>query len=366
MDIKIRYIGLAMFFLLIYLVMTPCAFGEKSPDPINDEVEASRPKIAILPLANYAETNEAKRVITEKFYGYCSQKDINVVDSLDLRNTLRNNRIRIPGALSSLDIRAIEKELDVHLLLLGSIDKYRDDENPELGISLRLMRTDDQIIIWAKSIGAEGSGFGGLFDLGRIVSVDTLMDKLIDRLFEDFTIPQVSDGGAISDPPHSLKIAVVPFDNLSSSQYAGDIASVRVISELVRKEYRVIEPSLVESFFRQNQKMPRGGIDIKLAEKINNELGADLLLTGSVNFFQPGSGTTGGPGPVIELSGRYLCSKTGYIIAAYDLTMSGSNSETLLGAKKNYSDGKLISAALSKLLDKLDSGLKKWDTKQVN
>jgi hypothetical protein len=315
-----------------------------------DSASIARPIIAVVPFADYS-GGSARDSILPLLESRLGREPVRLIPVAELRQVLRSFRIRSAGMISKADAADILSVRPVDFFLLGSVDFYIDGAVPEAGLSLRLVRASDLQIVWAKSTAANGEDFAGMFGLGRITSMSTMLPKLIESSLEG-----MADAAAQTPRPSEAKepaVALVPFDNLTDNRSAGDIFTAISLSELAVKGYTGIEPGEVNDLFRRNNRAVAGGIDTELLRRLHDSLGVDLVITGTIDKFRPG--TAGGEkvDPEIALGARCLDAATGKIAATYETSRRGADSEKLFKSGAYHCLGTLAQAAARSMLDAL-------------
>lgn len=285
-------------------------------------------RIALLPLSNHTETSDADSVVLVALRRALARHELSEIPPDEIRPVLRARRIRSQGSLGRDAALALQRELDIDYFLLGSIDFWEIDENPEVGISLRILGGEegsgDLEILGAVSIGGTGDDFAGLFGVGRIDSIGPLADEIVQRamhaLMEDVRPKQPMGSRTSQSPARSPRpsAVIVPFDNSSENPRAGDIATSLMISALLSAGYRPIEPGFAQEIFFAARTAPRGGIDRPTAEAVWNAFEPDLYVTGEIQVFRLGRGLGGETPPSLELGVRVSDGSTGDFLFSYD------------------------------------------------
>jgi len=312
---------------------------------------ATRLKVGVIPFANFTGSNEAADSILPLINKQLATRNIELVPRDTLRSIMRARRIRMTGAIDVRSAQQLRETLSVDLLLTGSIDFYSTDENPEVGLSLRLYDCVQQRLVWTISVAASGEDYAGLFGIGRITSAPILADRVVNKIFDQF--PLGEDGTMSASPQPAVtdrtnlvvkadaRIAIVTFDNLTEQQRSGDIASVLLLSELWRQGYEVLEPGEVAATLAELRSLPRGEISVKEISRLRDKLQVDLIVTGSIYRFVPGRGRNSESPPQVEMGLRLINATDGKVLASVAPTRSGDDSEGPFGVGRCYSLGKL-------------------------
>jgi hypothetical protein len=157
--------------------------------------------------------------------------------------------------------------------------------------------------------------------------------------------------GAIDDLA-CQRIAVIGFDDLMPKTEGGPIFSDVVLSRLVQRGFRVIDPGAVRGLSLTLGRNPRGGIDHELMAALYDTLGVTTIITGVVESFRPSRVSTELSFPRIRISGRLIDTRSGRLRTSAQVTRSGDR-EHILGFGRTRSTTKVVQAAASAFLDRL-------------
>jgi hypothetical protein len=340
-----RFLRLRRLYPLLLLALAPSAGTSLAATA--DSGAVAGPVVAVVPFADYTGQSVVDSILP-LLQSRLEQKNIRLIPVAGLRDVLRSFRIRSAGMIAKEEVAHILSVRPVDFFLLGSIDVYIEGAAPEAAFSLRLVRASDMRIVWAISAAGNGEDFAGIFGLGRINSMPVMLSKLMDSALEDFDDAVSSTASA--DGPTA---ALAPFDNLTANRFAGDIFASVVLSELVARGVTVVEPGQVYDLFRRNNRQPAGGIDDDLMHRLHDSLGVELVITGTIDRFQPG--TAGGEivDPEIALGARCLEAATGKITATFETARRGSDSERFFKSGAYRSLGRMAQEAARTMLDEL-------------
>ena len=344
---KLLYIPFCLF-LLIPVLMDITSAAEPELFLDFSQTEA----IALMPLYNLSGRSNAIQETSEKIGTILGSFGIQYKSSSDIRPILRKYRIRSSGSLKADDIKQLRAELGVKYLMLGSVNIYEERENPELSVSLRIINTETFMIETAVSKSAAGRDFEGLFGLGVISSLDELSDKLLrESIYELF-----SDLNSSIHASNSLSAVIIPFDNTTDFRNAGFMLTNIFLTSLANEGFKVLEPGIVTEYMLKNRKILYGEIDYPTLNQLNADHNIDLVVTGSIEFYQPSRGNNF---PKAEIGTRVLDAKNAKIIFMYDNSVDGADSETLFGVGKKYSVGTIM----KKYINEFESKFKKKSEK---
>lgn len=151
----------------------------------------------------------------------------------------------------------------------------------------------------------------------------------------------------------TVKIAVLPLDNTSTdgnaprkllSSITNFIASTGV--------YDVIDPGQVEKALLDLRIRNTGGLDAETANKLASALKCHGFLVGTIVDF--GDVRVGNESiPTLSVNLRFLDARTGNIVWAGSITLSGGSSSSLFGSTKVVSLTKLVQVASKKIAEDL-------------
>ena len=319
--------------------------------PATEAGSALAPIVALVPFVDHTEQAVADSIVP-LLQRRLETENVRLVPAADLRETLRSFRIRTAGMITGREAVQIRSVRPVDFFLLGSIDLYIEGTTPEAAFSLRLVRAADMRIIWAKAVAGNGEEYAGALGLGRIERMPELIAKLTETAFRDFG-QAVAAGWSDSGTADGPTTALVPFDNLSSLRAAGDLFLGAVLADLVDRGIAVIEPGEVRELFRRNNRLPAGGIDEELMRQMHDSLGAEIIITGTIDRCQPGSAGGEMIDPEIALGARCLDATDGKIAATFETARRGSDSERLFKSGAGHGLGTMAADAAHEMLNHL-------------
>jgi hypothetical protein len=150
-------------------------------------------------------------------------------------------------------------------------------------------------------------------------------------------------GGGSLDPfaSQSLKggegvrMAILPFDNLSDDQGAGKtMENLALVEFLKRTQSKILDPGEVSAGLLQERIRLATSIPKETIQSLGGKLGVDMFLIGVVHEYgmQRSSGAGGsGEIPVVSLTLRIIDAETGDIVWAISSARRGNDRETAFG-----------------------------------
>jgi TolB-like protein len=308
--------------------------------------------LALLPFENLSGNVQSVRIIMPVVERALRAHGYQVVSPERLEPFLARNRIRDTGRLSRTQLAELRRELDVGLALVGSVAIFNDSaENPQWGLSARVLATDSGAIVWARSAGFTGDDFTIALGLGTVTSGARLAEETVKVLLRDLprageALTMEPEGRGLlsrlfgskagyrsptldSDPPK--RVAVLPFENLSERKGAGRIVTDVFITALVRSgRYDVVEPGTVSEALVAIGVAPYGTIDLETLADLRQRLEADAVILGTVFNYSEGLKRTATTSPEVAFDARMLDAGNGRILWLAEQTRNGDDSQIVL------------------------------------
>ena len=333
---------LALAFLLVPLsACTPDRDVELQPLPL--------PVLAVFPFVNHTQSGEAASAIMPILCERIGAQGLPCITDTDLRPILRQHRIRSGGMLTRDDVTLIGDQTNASVLLLGSIDFFNKGENPELGLSVRVLDVASLEVLFARSVAITGTDFSGMFGIGKRDTIEELLDPLVEELLlgldPDFLRSALNAGPGSSRGP---SLALVAFENRSEYALAGNIFTGILFSELFESGFHIIDPALLNAVYIDARRAMRGAVDLPIVRDMREDLDADWILTGSVNLFKAETGDLQST-PELEVHARMLKADEGRLVFKFDETRRGTPSAQVIGFEERHSLGRLAAKTAASL-----------------
>jgi TolB-like protein len=151
-------------------------------------------------------------------------------------------------------------------------------------------------------------------------------------------------------PSPLTKIAILPFDNLSGEEGAGEKMTEIFVVELMRTgRFEVVEPGRVKKAMMEKRIRTTRDLDLDAARWLGETLGLDLILVGSVLEFEIQE-SQNKPVPVVTVTARFLKADSGATLWAAYQSRKGDDRETLFGWGRITSLSQLGDAVASEML----------------
>ncbi len=284
--------------------------------------------LALLPFENVSGNINSVRLIMPLIEQSIRDKGYQIIDPAKIESFLSANRIRNTGMLSRAQLNALRREFSIELALVGSVDLfYESENNPQWGLSSRIVSTSDGRLLWANSSGRTGGDYTKILGLGTITSASSLAERVVKILFESlpqagspFPSPQRRSGrmfrflgskagyrSPLLDSVTRLRVAVVPFENASERGGAGRILTDILTTALFQYgRFDVMDPGEVQEALIQLGALPYGGIDNDTLAELRKRTGIDALFIGTLYSYNEGLRREAPTSPEVSLDLRMI------------------------------------------------------------
>jgi hypothetical protein len=264
------------------------------------------PGIAVLPVYNLTAAPAPLKDIEQLLSAALAQRGAVMLDKQILEEFMSSRRMRYTGGLDREIASALAEQTGVEAVLVTTLEYFEDGNPPKISLHTRLVSTGPEPeILWMDSVCRAGDDAPGLLDLGVISdsqdlvkrAADELADSLIAHLagevqhgsgkdLEEGIGPTVFYREPGMDFNGGLKVAVIPFFNLSERPYAWEIMPLHFVRSMLDSPgFRVLEPGVVRRALLQTRVMVRGGLSGPHLGLILSTTDADLVVSGSVMHY---------------------------------------------------------------------------------
>ena len=120
---------------------------------------------------------------------------------------------------------------------------------------------------------------------------------------------------------------MIPLDNYSATEHAGDIVTNILLSGLLSSGYFVVEPGFVRELGLAREVLNRGGVDRGSAQAILDTLSACQVITGAVQRFDPARGLPTASVPRFAAGFRASSTRNGALYLMREIEGAGSDSD---------------------------------------
>jgi hypothetical protein len=323
---------------LAALLAAACGHGAAGPagPAIGSARPGERPRVVLMPIENLATglapTGELRAAVAAAL-----GERVELLAGDPLEKFLARHRLRYSGGLDGEAARAAREELGADAVLITSLQVYREGDSPALGITMRLVSTEDEpTILWMESAVRTGDQAPGLLGLGLVRRFEPIRRRVLGELTRSLDAflagrhgqarcdeglwyePKVRYRSQFLDDGTRRTLAVVPFLNLSRRSRAGDVVALEFVRQLVASgRFRVLEPGVVRDYLLRARVIMPGGVSLETTRLFLGALGAEVVMSGVVLDFEDNGQRAipavrftatlleGGSGDVIWSSGSY-------------------------------------------------------------
>ncbi|RMF93628.1 MAG: hypothetical protein D6734_09715 [Candidatus Schekmanbacteria bacterium] len=311
--------------------------------------------MVILPFENIGGQQVGWDFILDKIKSVLVEKGYAVISGDEIEPYLLEDRIRDTSNVSQEFISKIGKLTGAAYVLVGMIDiVVVSEENPQFGLSARVLSAEDSSILWADYLGSTGDSTKMILGLGNIKSLKKLITKVVKKVFA--SIPSAGKAFLRRSFLHRLsfarffpnvdyyyssdflkkvknfKIAVLPFENLSERRGAGKVLrDIFLVSLFKYSTFEVIDSGRVKNAIVKYKVWPYGGVDIEGLQKVKAALDADAVIVGVVEDYNEGLRKRGvTSSPEISVYARMIDTKDGKIIWTSEDSAKGEDTQIVL------------------------------------
>jgi TolB-like protein len=343
---------LNILLLTISLLISSVLMGNAANSPQHKLQE----KIALLPFINFSNDRHALLDVMPELKIQLTDMGLTVVDWDSLNSFICNQRVRSTGFISKDLAQKIGNEFGVDSILVGSVVSYIPSDNPQFGITARLIDSTDGSILWAEYTSATGEDFTKILGLGKVTTIEELIERVLDKFFSSFS----------TEPPYreiesTYKIAVFPFQNNSPYRNSGQITMYLFLTELFKnQEFIPIEYGSVRKLIVDNRIIRKGELNFQNIKILSNLLGIDIILVGTVETYSDGLET--GTPPEVTINARLLDTRKNKILWFDSFQLNGEDDIKILDLGRIRSVDKVAYKAISKLVKNMKSA--RWSTQE--
>ena len=199
----------------------------------------------------------------------------------------------------------------------------------------------------------------GALGIGRVESLEELLQRLARRLVDDFAgdgprrrRAPVARGGFLREKNVIAgTVAVIPFDAVEARDptAAAETVTNLTLAVLHRSGVKVADPAAVEELLRLRGVRWRGGLDALSRGALRAAVGAELFLTGTVERYDV-AGSRLSPDPAMALSARLIDASDGRILWLDGLEWTGRDTAGPFGLGRVHAPGDMAERMMDALV----------------
>ncbi|MHC4474130.1 MAG: hypothetical protein ACYTEL_00695 [Planctomycetota bacterium] len=188
--------------------------------------------IAIMPFESFT-VEDLSIDVTPVVAGVLAKHKFNIISDDILENFLVKRRIRRTDFLDRPAIRAMGTTLNVDALVIGSVDLLAGGENPQISMNAQMIDCTEASVMWANSVSRTGADYATFLGLGKITSLQKLVEIAVDELLK--TLPERVNLDSSSITPFEIVRASFSPDILRGGETARLTLEVKEITGKVRE-----------------------------------------------------------------------------------------------------------------------------------
>jgi TolB-like protein len=262
---------------------------------------AGRPEtVVVLPFVNLSGVAGANALVTPAVAAGLVARGYRVVEGELVEEFLEAGRIRYLDSLSAPTVEKLLARFDASAMLLGVLFRAEGGDNPSVALLLRLIRADLSSP-WERFGALSADETQGMFGLGRLPSLDAIVDRLARRMEASLPEPGAAASPAAARakplgraaprtyrsaalPPGKVqRVVVLPFANGSTEPGAARLAATLAAFRLrASGHFEVVEPADLRAAILAMGVRTATNPDPAELKKLAEKLGTSLFLTGTV------------------------------------------------------------------------------------
>ncbi len=308
----------------------------------------SQPQIALLPFENLSGIRVAPGETIPIIEKALTTRGYKILQREPLEKFLKEDRIRFLDSIPTSVTQKLSEHFGLAAILNGTILSYVSGENPQVGLSARLL-SKDGALSWGNTIGLTGENEMGILGLGKVQKIQDLIPIAINRLFKTLHPQGGIDlpgwGGAkrfllsrprayrssLLDSIGVHRIGVLPLENQSTNREAGRILLNLLILRLANKNrFEITETADVREGMIAEGIRSFAEMDLTQIRILGKKLDTKLFIGGTIYKYSEGLGAGGLTSPEVNLYLSMLDAETGKILWTAHHSRKGEDYLTVL------------------------------------
>ncbi len=307
----------------------------------------ARERIIIFPFENFTAEASAPALVMNVLKESLQKRGVEIVDESDTNRFMQKERVRSTANMPKEVLLKAKKELSADYVLLGTIHNFYASENPQAGISARLIEPESGEIVWADYSSHAGEDFVKLLGLGAIKDIDRLVQRVVERLLGSFNSVR------IKEKESTYRIAVIPFKNNGKRAGAGSIVAHMFVNELYKSDKFVpVDYGFVRNATVFLRIWPSGEIDYLTIDALSGYLNIDAILIGTVEEYPDRENEM--VKPEVEISARLIDARKKRVIWSNSMRMDRDSDIYIFDWGRITTIDKIAHKVASKLVKEME------------
>ncbi|GAB4339681.1 MAG: hypothetical protein Kow0089_12770 [Desulfobulbaceae bacterium] len=141
--------------------------------------------MAVFPLLDLTkDANGVNFVLTESVRRKAVEDGFDLIPESDIMDFMVRNRIRTLGTLSSHELTKLRKELGADYALLGTVCQLEEMPKAKVSLSLQLVRTSDEEVVWARTSDLHKDDLITMLGLGDPETLNDIYQEYFSSIFD--------------------------------------------------------------------------------------------------------------------------------------------------------------------------------------
>jgi len=161
------------FVVLSLILVSGCGTVQRTTAVDQVQLNSRARKVVVLPLVNLTSMPNAGRIVGELLSTeIIAQTDFRMLERSEMMEHLASGKIEVEEVLEKSAAAKVGQSLGVDTVIYGAVTEYRYkkgvDEDPVVGISVKMLDIPETRILWAESVTATGSMYSGRTSLSSL------------------------------------------------------------------------------------------------------------------------------------------------------------------------------------------------------
>jgi len=270
-------------------------------------MRAAEHTLVLVPPTNVSGADEAPDLVYEAFVRRIEARGWTVAPPAEVDAALEAGRVRYLDSLPDQARLALIERFHAKAIVFGTIVGYRDDANPMLAVSARMIDKEGHVV-WSELAVTSAQEAEGILGIGRPPNAGALATKLTARLFRSFPkkgiLPvqqraRTARRSLLSGDPVTYRSAshprgavrrlcVLPFTSSLGSDAPRVLAELLTIRLEASGEFEVVEPAELRNALRAERRGTLSSVTSAELARLGTRLGTTLFLRGNIYTFREG------------------------------------------------------------------------------
>lgn len=327
-------------------------------------------RIAVFPIENLSGAPAPFKDLRLSMTRKMKQHGMDLLGDEELDRFMEKNRVRYIGGLSGPTAEAFRKEADTDAVLITSLERYDETFPAKISLLCRLVSTGEHpSILWMDRVGISGYDSPGILGFGIIEDPSVLTDKALTLLTDSLAgylsaaekkgggvaagrksqpeglsrspvtgyfypggaaggqgsfSPRVEYRSLVIRPDKRYRVAVLPFQDLSTRKNAGEIVALEFVGQLSKLgNVSVVEPGVIREEMLNKRIIMSGGVSLADVDLLSDYPEVDLIVSGTVFDYQDYIGFGGKP--KVDFSAQVIDRKSKQLVWASESRNEGDD-----------------------------------------